>query len=60
MEVKRLRNLVLEVFKTNNNSNPEYMKVNQNNTTKYGIKCLCTLEPHIWNNLLKHIKIEII
>ena len=60
MEVKRLRNLALEMFKTLNHLNPEYMKeifhkttnltyrpldikVNQNNTTKYGNKSLRSL-----------------
>ena len=64
MEVKRLGKLALEIFKTLNNLNPEYMKeifykttnlthipfnikVNQNNTTKYGNKNLKSLQPHI-------------
>ena len=64
MAVQRLLNLALEVFKTINLLNPEYMKeifhkstllthrplnlqVNQNNTTKYGIKSLRTLGLHI-------------
>ena len=75
MEVKRLRKLALEIFKTLNNLNPEYMKeifykttnlthrpfnikVNQNNTTKYGNKSLRSLGPHIWNSLPKQIKEE--
>ena len=75
MEVKRLRNLALEIFKTLNDLNPEYMKeifykttnlthrpfnirVNQNNTTKYGNKSLRSLGPHIWNSLPKKIKEE--
>ena len=75
MEVKRLRKLALEIFKTLNNLNPEYMKeifykttnlthrpftikVNQNNTTKYGNKSLRNLAPHIWNSLPKRIKEE--
>ena len=75
MEVKRLRNLALEIFKTLNHLNPEYMKeifykttnlthrpfnikVNQNNTTKYGNKSLRSLGPHIWNSLPKQIKEE--
>lgn len=74
-EVKRLRNFLLEVFKTTNHSNPKYMKemlqkstlfmhrplnlqVNQNNTTKYGVKC--ALGPYIWNNFPEHIKIGVI
>ena len=82
MEVKCLRNLALEIFKTLNHLNPEYMKeifykttnlthrpfnikVNQNNTTKYGNnttkygnKSLRSLGPHIWNSLPKQIKEE--
>ena len=75
MEVKRLRNLALEIFKTLNLLNLEWMKdifykstnlthrpvdmkVNQNNITKYGNKCLRSLGPHIWNSLLKQIKEE--
>ena len=59
-EVKRLRNLALEIFKTLNDLNPKYMKeifykttnlthkpfnikVNQNNTTRYGNKSLRSL-----------------
>ena len=55
MEVKRLRNLALEIFQTLNHLNPKYIleifhettnfthrpfniKVDQNNTTKYGDK----------------------
>ena len=68
MEVKRLRKLALDIFKTLNNLNPEYMKeifykttnlthrpfnikVNHNNTTKYGKKSLRSLRPQIWNSL---------
>ena len=75
MKVKRVRKLALEIFKTLNNLNPEYMKeifyettnlthrpfnikVNQNNTTKYGNKSLRSLGPHIWNSLPKQIKEE--
>ena len=75
MEVKCLRNLALEIFKTLNHLNPEYMKeifykttnlthrpfnikVNQNNTTKYGNKSLRRLVPRIWNSLPKQIKEE--
>ena len=73
MKVKHLRTLALEIFKTLNNLNPEYMKeifykttnlthrpfnikVNQNNTTKYGNKSLRSLGPHIWNSLPNQIK----
>ena len=89
MGVKCLRNLALEIFKTLNHLNPEYMKeifckttnlthrpsnikVNQdnttkygnnttkygNNTTKYGNKRLRSVGPHIWNSLPKQIKEE--
>ena len=64
MEVKGLRNLAQEIFKTLNLLNFEWMKdifykstnlthrpvdmkVNQNNITKYGNKCLRRLGPHI-------------
>ena len=73
MEVKHLRNLALEIFKTLNHLNPKYVKeifyettnlthrpfnikVNQNNTTKYGNKILRSIGPHIWNSLPKQIK----
>ena len=73
MEVKRLRNFALEIFKTLNHLNPKYKKVisykttnlthrpfniNQNNTTKYGNKSLKSLGLHIWNSLPKQIKEE--
>ena len=75
MEVKRLRNLMLEIFKTLNDLNPEYIKeifcktknlshrpfnvkVNQNNTSKYGNERLRSLGPHIWNSLQKQVKEE--
>ena len=73
MEVKLLRNLALEIFKTLNHLKSEYMKeifykttnfthrhfnikVNQNNTTKYGNKSLRSLGPHIWISLPKQTK----
>ena len=73
MEVKRLRTLALEVFKTL--MNPEYMKeifhkaaftthrplnleVNEKHTTKYGNKSLRCLGTHIWNSLPSQIKKE--
>ena len=34
------------------------IKVNQNNTTKYGNESLRSLGPHIWNSLPKQIKEE--
>ena len=82
MEVKRFRNLALEIFKTLDHLNPEYMKeffykttnlthkpfnikVNQNdttkygnNTTKYGNKSLRSLRRHISNFLPKQIKMR--
>ena len=89
MEVKRFRNIALEIFKTLNHLNPEYMKeifykttnlthrpfnikVNQNNTTKYGNnttkygnnttkygnKSLRSLRRHISNFLPKQIKMR--
>ena len=65
MEAKQLLDLVLEVLKTLNNMNLEYMKrktafstrrplnfeVSKNNTTGY-------LGPHIWNSLSNQIKKE--
>ena len=76
MEVKRLRKLALEIFKTLNNLNPEYMKeifykttnlthrpfnikINQNNTTRYGNKSLRSVGPRIRNPLPKQIKEEV-
>ena len=73
--IKRLRCLALEIFKTLNNLNPNYMKeifpkstnlihrplyikINQSNTTKFGINSLRILGPHIWNSLPKDIKEE--
>ena len=64
MTIKRLRCLALEIFKTLNNLNPNYMKeifpkstnlthrpldikINQSNTTKFGINSLRILGPHI-------------
>ena len=75
LEVKRLRNLTLEIFKTLNRLKPKHMeevfykttnltlrpcniKVNQNNTTKYGNKSLKSLGSHICNSLLKQINEE--
>ena len=64
MEVKRLRNLALEIFQTLNHLNPKYIleifhettnfthrpfniKVDQNNTTKYGDKSPRNLRRYI-------------
>ena len=43
---------------TNLTHRPFNIKVNQNNTTKYGNKSLRSLGPHIWNSLPKQIKEE--
>ena len=43
---------------TNLTHRPINIKVNQNNTTKYGNKNLRSLGPIIWNSLLKQIKEE--
>ena len=74
IEIKRLRCLALEIFKTVNNLNPYYMKeifcktrnlthrpldVNFNqNNTKYGSNSLWSLGPNIWNSLPSEIKKE--
>ena len=75
MEVKRLRNLALEIFQTLNHLNPKYIleifhettnfthrpfniKVDQNNTTKYGDKSPRNLRRYIQNSLPKWIKEE--
>ena len=41
---------------TNLAHRPFDIKVNQNDTTKYGSKSLRILRPHIWNCLPKQIK----
>ena len=41
---------------TNLTHRPYNIKVNQNNTTKYGNKSLRSLGLHIWNSLPKQIK----
>ena len=61
---KTLNNLNPECMKeifyetTNLTHRPFNIKVNQNNTTKYGNKSLRSLGPHIWNSLPKQIKEE--
>ena len=51
---------IKEIFHKNANltHRPFNIKVNQNNTTKFGNKSLRSLEPHIWNSLPKQIKEE--
>ena len=69
MKVNWLQTLAVEVFKTLNNMNPEYMKemfhkaaflthrtLNENNTVKYGNKSLRFLGSHISNSLPNQIK----
>ena len=59
IEVKRLRTLGLEFFKTLNNTNPAFMEeifknniwVNIQKAAKYGDKSLRMLGPHILNSL---------
>ena len=66
MEVKYLRNLALDIFRTLNQMNPEYeffykmvnltrrlldIKVDQNGTNKYGRKNRRSLRLHILNSL---------
>ena len=59
IEVKRLRTLGLEFFKTLNNTNPAFMeeifkkniRVNIQKAAKYGDKSLRMLGPHILNSL---------
>ena len=72
MEIKRLKTLALEVFKTVNNLNPDFMKdifylssyqthkkyifVHSRNTASFGDKSLRALGPHVWNSLPENIK----
>ena len=74
MEIKRLRNLALEICKTINNLNPSFMKsifsaklnarVRPNISVKtcksatFGDKSFATLGPKIWNALPQNIKAE--
>ena len=72
MEIKRLRTLATEIFKTNNIS-PSYMKkvftsktntkigphdiiVRHHSTARYSDKSLTDLEPKIWNKLPTNIE----
>ena len=71
MEIKRLRTLATEIFKTINNINPSYMKniftpktnakirthdIRHHNTATYGDKSLKALGLKIWNKLPTNIK----
>ena len=49
-----------EIFPENKNltHRPFDIRVNQSNTTKFGINSLMTLGPHIWNSLSKDVKEE--
>ena len=74
MEIRRLKTLAVEIFKTVNEINPPYMKntfapkenakVRQNdivkriNTSRFGTQSLRSLGPKIWNNLPSNIKSE--
>ena len=74
MEIRRLKTLAVEIFKTLNEINPPYMKnmltkktskVRQNdiivkhiNTSRFGTQSLSFLGPKIWNNLPLNIKSE--
>ena len=74
MEIKPLRCLSLEIFKTVNNLNPYYMReifsktenvthrpldINFNqNTTKHGNNSHRSFGPYIWNSLPHEIKEE--
>ena len=48
----------IKPFYKNLTQRPFNIKVDQNNTTKYGNKSLRSLRPHIWNSLPKQIKEE--
>ena len=71
MEVKRLRTLAIEIFKTINNATLKLIKyifkskakirsfdiiVNTCKTTNFGNKSLTALSPKIWNSLPTEIK----
>ena len=74
MEIKHLRTLATEIFKTLNDINPNYMKeifcLSPHEThkkydlfahrrkTKYGNHSLRVLGPHIWNSLPEEIKLH--
>ena len=72
IEVRKLRNLAIEIFKTLNNLNPAFMKsiftlntrrlydsklvVQNQRTNQYGTNTLRRLAPEIWNALPEEIK----
>ena len=72
IELRKLRFLAIEIFKTINDLNPQYMKeiftlntretrdskliVKSQNTKKYGNDTLRSLGPKIWNKLPQNIK----
>ena len=73
IEIKRLRNLALEIFKTINDLNPSFMnsifsakrnsRVNDilvkiRKSATFGDKSLVRLRPKIWNTLPQNIKAE--
>ena len=64
MEIKRLRNLAIEIFKTVDNLNPSFIKnifTSKENlaiSVTCGDKSLMTLGPKTWNALPEKIKSE--
>ena len=61
MNVRRLRTLSVEIYKTLNDLNPSFMnnvfKLNQEwNQKTFGYKNRKALGPKIWNNLPYHVK----
>ena len=70
MKIRRIKTLVIEVFKTVNELNPNFMKiiltnsrvrpsdllVKNHNTEKYGSKSPMVLGPKIWNAIPEKIK----
>ena len=61
MKIRRIKTLAIEIFKTVNDLNPNFMitmklrpfdlLVKNRNTEKYGSKSLIALGPKIWNAL---------
>ena len=66
MEIKRLRNLALEIFKTksrfsaklNSRVRPNDILVKAREFASFGDKNLATVGPKIWNALPQNIKAE--
>ena len=70
MKIRRIKTLAIEIFKTVNELNPNFIKtiftsktnsrfdllVKNRNTEKYGSKSLMTLGPKIWNALPENVK----